>query len=225
MQKGKLYIVPTPIGNLKDISERAKDILSEVDAIACEDTRKTGNLLNLLGLPKKRLLAYHDHNEKESAKGIVKLILEGKIFAIVSDAGYPTISDPGYRVVNECIENDIEIIAIPGVSCILPALAISGFETNTFTFLGFPPPKKGRETFIKNALEKEDTVILFESVHKILKLLEKIDSIDHNRKISISREISKLHEETIRGTAKYCLDYLQNNSAKGEFVVVIERRK
>jgi 16S rRNA (cytidine1402-2'-O)-methyltransferase len=225
MNSGKLYIVATPIGNLKDISERAITILSEADVIACEDTRKSGQLLNLLNIEKKRLLAYHDHNEKESAKGIAKLILEGNNVVLISDAGYPTVSDPGYRLVINCIENNIEIIALPGASSILPALAASGFETNSFVFLGFPPAKKGRETFLKNALDRQETAILFESVHKIERLLIKINELDPKRKLSISREISKIHEETFRGTAQFCLEYLQNNSIKGEFVIVIERRK
>lgn len=225
MEKGKLYIVPTPIGNLKDISQRAIEVLSEIEIIACEDTRRTGQLIEKLGLPKKRLLAYHDHNEKVSAKGITKLILEGKNIALTSDAGYPCISDPGFRLVNDCIESDIEIVALPGASSILPALTASGFETNSFIFLGFPPAKKGRKTFIDYALNRQETVVLFESVHKIEKLLEQIIVIDSERKLSISREISKIHEETVRGNAETCLNHLRSGAIKGEFVVVIERRK
>ncbi|MDC1068007.1 16S rRNA (cytidine(1402)-2'-O)-methyltransferase [Candidatus Kapabacteria bacterium] len=225
MQKGKLYIIPTPIGNLKDISERAKFLLEDVDIIACEDSRKAGLLFERLSLTKKRFLSYHDHNEIESAKGIVKLILEGNNIGLISDAGYPCISDPGYRLVNESINNKIEIIALPGTSSILPALVCSGFETNNFTFLGFPPAKKGRQTFINDVLNRKETVVIFESVHKIEKLLDQINNIDSNRKISISREISKVHEEVIRGNAIDCLNYLQNNTIKGEFVIVIERIK
>jgi 16S rRNA (cytidine1402-2'-O)-methyltransferase len=225
MEKGILYLIPTPIGNLKDISERAKEIINSVDYLACEDKRTTGLLLERIELPKKRLLSYHNHNEIESAKGIVKLLLEGNSVGLVSDAGYPTISDPGYRVVNLSIENDIDIIALPGASSILPALSASGFETDSFVFLGFPPAKKGRLTFIKNALEKTETIILFESVHKIEKLINQIDEFEPNRKISISREISKLHEEVLRGNPSEVLNKLNQSSIKGEFVVVIERKK
>lgn len=224
MLETALYIIPTPIGNLEDITLRAIRILNEVDIIACEDTRTSGNLFKALDISPKRLLAYHNFNEKESARGLVKLILEGNSLALVSDAGYPGISDPGFSIVNECINNNIKIIALPGPSSILPAFVASGFDVSAFTFLGFPPQKKGRKTFIENALNENKSTVLLESSHRIVKLLDQINEISPDRKLSIAKEISKIHERYIRGTAYECKEVLnEQNSTKGEFVVVIEK--
>lgn len=224
MLETALYIIPTPIGNLEDITLRAIRILNEVDIIACEDTRTSGNLFKALDISPKRLLAYHNFNEKESARGLVKLILEGNSLALVSDAGYPGISDPGFSIVNECINNKIKIIALPGPSSILPAFVASGFDVSAFTFLGFPPQKKGRKTFIEKALNENKSTVILESSHRIVKLLDQINEISPNRKLSIAKEISKIHERYIRGTAYECKEVLnEQNSTKGEFVVVIEK--
>lgn len=224
MLETALYIIPTPIGNLEDITLRAIRILNEVDIIACEDTRTSGNLFKALDISPKRLLAYHNFNEKESARGLVKLILEGNSLALVSDAGYPGISDPGFSIVNECINNKIKIIALPGPSSILPAFVASGFDVSAFTFLGFPPQKKGRKTFIEKALNENKSTVILESSHRIVKLLDQINEISPDRKLSIAKEISKIHERYIRGTAYECKEVLnEQNSTKGEFVVVIEK--
>lgn len=224
---GKLYLVPTPIGNLEDISLRAINVLKSVDIIACEDTRNTGKLIKLLEIPNKRLIAYHNFNEQNSAKGIIDLLKNRNNIALVSDAGYPLVSDPGYNLVNLAKEESIEIIAIPGSSALIPALASSGFETNAFAFLGFPPAKKGRKTFLNNAVNYNITIILYESPHKIIRLLTELSELlEADRKVSISREISKIHEEHIQDNPKNLITYLEKeNKVKGEFVVVIERKK
>ena len=224
MSSGELFIVPTPIGNLDDVSKRVIDTLSKVEIIACEDTRVTGKLLKLLEIGDKRLLSYHNFNEKNSAQGIIKLLLEGRDLALVSDAGYPGISDPGYRLINEAIKNEIKISPLPGPSSIIPALVASGFEIHAFTYLGFPPQKKGRKTFLENAMNQNLTVILLESSHRIIKLMDQINEYDPNRNICVAKEISKIHESFIRGNALSCKEYLEsNNAVKGEFVVIIEK--
>lgn len=220
-----LYIVPTPIGNLGDITIRALEVLKKVDVIACEDTRVTKKLLNHFDINNQKLISHHEHNEKESSSGIIRLINDGKKIALVSDAGFPGISDPGFRLISSLIENKIDFEILPGASSILPALLYSGFETNKFSFYGFVPQKKGRQTFIKTILEQDETIIIFESVHRIEKLLKQIHEIYPSKEISISRELTKLHEEIIRGTAAECLESINDSNKKGEFVVVIRRKK
>lgn len=226
-EKGKLYLVPTPIGNLEDISLRAINILKFVDIIACEDTRNTGKLLKLLEISNKKLITYHNFNEQNSSKGIIELLIEGKNVALVSDAGYPLISDPGYHLVKNINENNLQIISLPGSSALIPALVSSGFETNSFLFLGFPPAKKGRKTFLSDAINYIHTIVLYESPHKIIRLLKELaELLEPNRKVSISREISKIHEEHIQDFPLKIVEYLEkNNKVKGEFVVVIESKK
>lgn len=223
---GKLYLIPTPIGNLEDISLRAINTLKSVDIIACEDTRNTGKLLKLLDIPQKKLFAYHNFNESNSAKGIVEQLKEGKNVGLVSDAGYPLISDPGYSVVNLAKENSIEVVALPGSSALIPALAASGFETDSFIFLGFPPAKKGRKSFVTKASSNIYTTILYESPHKIIRLLAELSEVLDERRVSVSREISKVYEEHIQDLPINIIKYLEKeNKVKGEFVVVIERKK
>ena len=226
IESGKLYLIPTPIGNLEDISFRAVNILKNVDIIACEDTRNTGKLLKLLEIPPKKLFAYHNFNEHNSAKGIIEQLKEGKNVGLVSDAGYPLISDPGYNLVNLAKENSIEVVALRGSSALIPALAASGFETDSFIFLGFPPAKKGRKSFIQKATINYCTTILYESPHKIIRLLGELDEVLDDRRVSVSREISKVYEQHIQGKPKMIIEYLEKeNKVKGEFVVVIERVK
>ncbi len=221
-----LYIVPVPIGNLDDITIRAIKILQEVEVLACEDTRSTSKLLNLLGIKAKRLLSYHNYNEKNSAQGIVNLVEAGKTVALVCDAGYPGISDPAYRVVRECTSRNVKIIALPGPSSILPALVASGLGTDSFVFLGFPPQKKSRNTFIENAMNQKTTVVLFESSHRIEKLISRINEIDPERNLCLAKEISKLNEQYFRGNAITILECLkEKNAKKGEFTLIIDRTK
>jgi 16S rRNA (cytidine1402-2'-O)-methyltransferase len=221
-----LYIVPTPIGNLADISQRALDVLNNVDIVACEDTRRAGILFQQLKIQKSRFISYHIVNESERAANLIDEIKKGNSIALISDAGTPAISDPGYRIIKIAIENDIKVIPLPGATAFVPALAASGFATNKFAFLGFPPHKKGRKTFVKEALEIEFTVVLYESPHRVQKLINEIIEIEPERNICIAREISKMFEEFIRGSALEIKDVLdKKDKIKGEFVVVIEGKK
>lgn len=219
-----IYLVPTPIGNLDDITLRAIKVLTNADIIACEDTRRTGQLLKLLGIRPKTLESYHEHNEAAKTEKLINSVLNGKSLALVSDAGSPTISDPGFRLVRAAIDNNITIVPLPGPTAFVPALSASGIAINEFIFLGFPPQKKGRKTFLIRLANYQQTVILYESPHRINKLVEEL--LVHcgaNRPICIAREISKIYEEFIRGTiaeVKAILEQRQN--LKGEIVVIIE---
>ncbi len=229
--KPALYLVPTPIGNVEDITLRAINILQNADIIACEDTRHTGVLLKLLDkiTNNKKLISYFDHNESERSSYLIKEIINGRSVALVSDAGTPCISDPGYKIVSAAVQNNIKIVPLPGATAFVPALIASGFAVHNFTFLGFPPQKKGRQTFLTNALESSNTIILYESSHRIIKLLNEIALIasqsGQKRNIFVAREISKLYEEQIRFSTD---DFLNNQVVvvtKGEFVVIIESIK
>ncbi len=224
MLKPALYLVPTPIGNLEDITLRALNILKSADIIACEDTRNSGQLLKLLEIKPKKLLSYHNFNEAEKSDELIALIKSGKSIALISDAGSPLISDPGFKIVNLCIENCIDIIPLPGATAFVPALSASGMPVNSFTFLGFPPAKKGRQTFLKALDNYKNTVVLYESPHKIIKLMEEIIEIyGKNIKICIAREISKIYEEFTRGIIEDVLNtYRKKTSIKGEIVVIID---
>lgn len=219
-----LYLVPTPIGNLDDITLRAVKVLRAVDIIASEDTRRTGMLLKLLKIQSKKTESYHDHNEEDKAKYLVKLISEGKSIALVSDAGSPAISDPGYRIVKEAALQGIKIIPLPGATAFVPALTASGLHVNAFTFLGFPPQKKGRKTFLSQIPDMKHTVIMYESPHRIEKLVDELIEIcGEDRQVCVAREISKIYEEFVRGSLKECKDILNaKNSQKGEFVLVLQ---
>ena len=218
-----LYIVATPIGNLKDITLRALEVLKNVDLIACEDTRHTGLLLSRIGLKNKKLISYHDFNEEEKTKYLINELLSGKIVALVSDAGTPCISDPGYRIVTAAIENKIKLFPLPGATAFVPALIASGAPVHNFVYLGFPPQKKGRRTFIQKACDLEFTTIFYESPHRINKLVDEIiEFAGSDRLICISREISKIYEEFIRDSAGNCKKIIESRSAlKGEIVLVM----
>ena len=222
-----LYIVPTPIGNLDDITLRAIKVLKEADNVACEDTRRAGQLMKMLEISGKKFISYHEHNEREKAVQIAAIIAEGKSVALVSDAGTPGISDPAYRLINECIRSGIKIVPLPGATAFIPALLASGFGTDKFVFLGFPPHKKGRKTFINNLAQLEMTAILYESPYRIQKLIkEMLEAGMAHREICIAREITKIHEEFIRGTVAECLEILNtHNNLKGEFVIVVNSNK
>lgn len=224
---GELFLVPTPIGNIEDITLRAISVLKSVDVVACEDKRETGKLLKLLDIKANKLISYHNFNERNSSLGIIQLIENGNKVALVSDAGYPLVSDPGYDLIKQCKLNDIKITPLPGASAILPALVASGLNTDSFVFLGFPPQKKGRKTFIEKAVSYDKTVIMYESPHKIIKLLQNLSEIlEVDRKVSIAREISKMFEEYILDSPQNIIEYLEkNNKVKGEFVVLIERKQ
>jgi 16S rRNA (cytidine1402-2'-O)-methyltransferase len=219
----KLYLVPTPIGNLDDITLRAIKVLQSVDAIMAEDTRNTGFLLKHLEITKP-LYAHHAHNEHHGAAGVVKLLKEGKNIALVSDAGTPAISDPGFLLVRECLKQGIEVECLPGATAFVPALVNSGLPADRFTFEGFLPHKKGRQTRLKNLVEEERTMIFYESPHRLLKTLEQLSEyLGADRQACVSRELTKVFEENRRGTLLEILTHYQvnPNTVKGEIVIVV----
>lgn len=222
--QGKLYIVPTPIGNLEDITLRALHILKTVDAIACEDTRHSLKLLSHFEI-RKTLISYHDYNEEFKSKEIVEKILKGSSIALISDAGTPGISDPGYKLINAAIENNIEIVSLPGATAMIPALVASGFPIHSFVFKGFPPAKKGRQTFLTEVLSYNDTVIVYESSHKIAKLVEELNvKSEGELKICVVKEISKVYETYYRGSiADMSEKFKKMTNIKGEFVVILSK--
>ncbi len=220
----KLIIVPTPIGNMEDITLRALRILKEADCILAEDTRTSANLLKHFDI-KNKLIAFHKFNEHKALQGIMNLIMQNNITALISDAGTPSISDPGFLLVRECVKNEIEIECLPGATALIPALVISGFPSDSFCFEGFLPVKKGRLTKFTEIQNEKRTVILYESPHRLLKTLEQINDFFPEREISVSRELSKIHEETIRGKAAELIKYFSPKTVKGEIVIVINNKK
>lgn len=224
MVNGKLYIVPTPIGNLEDITLRALRILKEVDIILAEDTRTSGNLLKHFEIDNK-LMSYHQHNEHGVLPKMISLLQEGKNLALVTDAGTPGISDPGYLLIRECVRHNLPIEPLPGATAFVPALLKSGFPCDEFVYIGFLPQKKGRQTAVQIIAEDERTTVMYESPHRLIKLLEQLlEFCDAERKISVSRELTKKFEETINGTVTEVLQHFQQHEPRGEFVVVVEGR-
>ena len=222
---GKLYIVPTPIGNLQDMTLRGIDVLKEVDLILAEDTRTSGKLLKhfMIDTP---LMSYHMHNEHKKLNSIVERLLSGETMALISDAGTPSISDPGFLLCRACVENDIEINCLPGATAFVPALVQSGLPTDRFVFEGFLPPKKGRQTRLKQLAEDPRTVVFYESPHKLVKTLSQLgEFFGMERPAAVSREISKLHEETIRGSLRELVEHFSEQSPRGEFVIVVAGKK
>ncbi|MEJ6737121.1 MAG: 16S rRNA (cytidine(1402)-2'-O)-methyltransferase [Flavobacteriales bacterium] len=221
----KLYIIPTPIGNLEDITLRALRILKEVDVILAEDTRTSSKLLKHYEISKK-LVAHHQHNEHKSLDRVVEYIKAGETMALISDAGTPAISDPGFLLVRECIKHDVEIECLPGATAFVPALVNSGFPCDKFVFEGFLPHKKGRQTRLKLLAVENRTVIFYESTHRLLKTLNQLSEFfGEERQVSVSRELTKMHEETVRGTVTEVIEYYNNNVTKGEIVIVVEGAK
>ncbi len=216
----KLYIVSTPIGNLKDITLRAIETLKEVDFILCEDTRTSGNLLNHLEI-KKELISLNAFNEQKKIEFIVDRIISKQTAALISDAGTPLISDPGVRLVSACIDRGIEIIPIPGPVALIAALSMSGLPTDSFVFEGFLPQKKGRQTKLKALAEENRTIIIYESMYRIEKLLKELSEYLPERFLVVCREITKKFEETWRGFPKDLVETFPEKISKGEFVVVI----
>lgn len=221
----KLFIVPTPVGNLGDITLRAIETLRSADLILAEDTRTSGVLLAHLDI-KKPLQSYHKFNEHAVTERVADMIAQGRTVALVSDAGTPGISDPGFMLVRECVERGIEVETLPGATALVPALVNSGLPCDRFCFEGFLPQKKGRKTAFERLSTETRTIVLYESPHRVIKTLEAIvEYFPHNPRVSVSREISKKFEQTVRGTASELLEYFSEHAPKGEFVIVIEGNK
>ena len=219
---GKLYLVPTPIGNLKDITLRALEVLQSVDIIAAEDTRQSLKLLNHFNI-KKILISYHKFNELGKSEDIIRQVKEGKNIAIISDAGTPGISDPGSVIVSKCIEQNIEFVVLPGATAITTALVYSGLDTTKFVFRGFlPRENKERKPIIDDLINRSETLIFYEAPHRLLSTLEFLYENIGNRKISMCRELTKLYEEIIRLTLEQAIEYYKQNSPRGEYVLVVE---
>ncbi|MCZ6865470.1 MAG: 16S rRNA (cytidine(1402)-2'-O)-methyltransferase [Candidatus Dadabacteria bacterium] len=219
----KLYIVSTPIGNLEDITLRALNVLKQVDLIACEDTRTTKKLLSRYQILKP-LTSYHEHNEIEKAKELLSMLQEGHSIALVTDAGTPGVSDPGYRIVKLASENGVQIFSVPGPSAAVAALSISGLPTSSFTFLGFPPKQKKRLIeYLERIKDYPETLIFYESPKRVIKTLEATAEVLGERNASLGREITKMYEETLRGTLSEIVTTLKSrDNLKGEFTLVIE---
>ena len=221
----KLYIVPTPIGNLEDFTFRAINVLMDVDLILCEDTRRSKKLLIHYNI-ETPLRSHHKFNEHKEIGKIVDKILSGEKIALISDAGTPGISDPGFLAVRTCLENNIEVECLPGATALIPALVNSGIPFDKFVFEGFLPVKKGRKTKLEKLSEEERTMIFYESPHKLLKTLKDFcNSFGPARKVSISRELTKIYEETIRLSLEDAIKLFTEKPPKGEFVIVVEGYK
>ena len=221
----KLYVVPTPIGNLEDITFRAVRVLKEADLILAEDTRTTRKLLAHYQIS-TRLQSYHIFNEHQKTTGLADRILSGETIALVSDAGTPSVSDPGFMLVRACLERQVEVECLPGATALIPALVNSGFPGDRFCFEGFLPHKKGRKTRITELAAEHRTIILYESPHRIVKtLLELRQAMGDERRCAISRELTKLHEEKLRGTFAGLIEHFSRKEPRGEMVVVIEAMK
>ena len=217
-----LYIVPTPIGNLKDITLRALDVLKEADLILAEDTRTTSHLLNHYQVTKP-ISPYHQHNEHKVLQHLIDQLLAGKKMALVTDAGTPGISDPAFLLIRECIKNDIKTECLPGATAFVPALVNSGIPSNRFVFEGFLPLKKGRQSLLKSLVEEQRTMIFYESPLRLVKTLEEfIQFFGEHRQCCVSRELSKMFEENKRGSLKEVTDYFKQKSVKGEIVIIIQ---
>lgn len=221
----KLYIVPTPIGNLEDMTFRAIKVLKEVDCILAEDTRNSGKLLKHFEIATP-MQSHHMHNEHKTVESLVKRMQAGETIALISDAGTPAISDPGFLLTRACVENGITVECLPGSTAFVPALVNSGLPNDKFVFEGFLPDKKGRQTRYLALAEETRTMILYVSPHKLVKtLIEFIQYFGADRPISVSRELSKLHEETVRGTAEEVLKHFETKPPKGEIVVCVGGKK
>ncbi|RZK49932.1 MAG: 16S rRNA (cytidine(1402)-2'-O)-methyltransferase [Pedobacter sp.] len=221
MSNGTLYLIPTPIGNLEDITFRAVRLLQEADLILAEDTRTSAPLLKHFGID-KRVFSHHQHNEHKASSEIIKFLKGGQNVALISDAGTPGISDPGFYLVREALKEEIQVYCLPGATAFVPALVQSGLPTDQFVFEGFLPPKKGRQTKLQLLAHEERTIVLYESPHRLLKTLaEFIEVFGANRQASVSREISKLYEETVRGSLKEIKSHFEDHVLKGEFVICL----
>lgn len=222
MDSGKLYIVPTPVGNLQDMTFRAIDVLKSVDLVLCEDTRTSGFLFKHFDIetPKR---SFHMHNEHKAVEGVISQLKAGSNIAQISDAGTPGISDPGFLLARACTENNIPIETLPGATAFIPALVNSGFPCDKFCFEGFLPQKKGRQKRLTQLSEETRTIVFYESPHRVVKTLEQFgEFFGEERLCSVSREISKLHEETVRGTLSEVCNHFKQHAPKGEFVIILK---
>jgi len=221
----KLYLVPTPIGNLEDITLRAINVLKSVDVVLAEDTRTSGYLLKHLGIGKP-MQSYHIHNEHQTITRLTERLLKGETMALISDAGTPAISDPGFLLVRECIKLGIAVECLPGPTAFVPALVNSGLPADRFTFEGFLPHKKGRQTRLKELAEENRTMVFYESPHRLLKSLGQLaEYFGDDRPASVSRELTKLYEENVRGTLREIITYFVEKTVKGEIVIVVGGKK
>lgn len=220
----KLYLVPTPIGNLEDITLRALNVLKHADLILAEDTRTTGFLLKHYNI-ETRLQSHHQHNEHKTVSHIAESIKNGKTIALVSDAGTPGISDPGFLLVKECVKEGIDVECLPGATAFVPALVNSGLPCDRFCFEGFLPHKKGRQTRLKFLAEEERTIIFYESPYRLLKTLEQLLEFFGDRQVSVSRELTKMFEETVRGNIAEVIQHFKTKPVKGEIVIVVEGKR
>ena len=222
---GRLFVIPTPIGNLKDITFRAIELLNFVDYILAEDTRKTSILLKHYKISKK-LIPYHKFNEHKSIINIINNLKSGDNIALVSDAGTPAISDPGYLIVKACVENDIEVETLPGATAFVPAIVNSGLPNDKFIFEGFLPQKKGRQKLLSQLKESKYTMIFYESPFRLVKTLNQfIEIFGEKRRASVSRELSKIYEENKHGSLKELYEYFSEKTVKGEIVLIVEGKK
>ncbi len=218
----KLILVPTPVGNLNDITFRAVEILKEVDLILAEDTRTTSVLLKHFDI-QNSMSAYHKFNEHKQVQNIIEKLQSGLSIALVSDAGTPGISDPGFLIVRECLKNNIPVETLPGATAFVPALVNSGLPCERFCFEGFLPQKKGRQKRLKELSEEKRTMIFYESPYRLIKTLQQFsDQFGEDRQVSVSRELTKIYEETVRGNLSEVISYFENNTVKGEIVIVLE---
>ncbi len=220
-----LYLVPTPIGNLADITLRALDVLKSVDTILAEDTRTSGFLLKHYEISKP-LQSFHIFNEHKTLAGLITRMQQGEVMALISDAGTPGISDPGFLLVREALKADLKVDCLPGATALIPALVKSGFPTDRFCFEGFLPHKKGRQTMLKKLSVEDRTIVLYESPHRLIKTLEQlIEYFGPDRLVSVSRELTKFHEETKTGSVTDVLEHFKKKDVKGEIVIVINGKE
>jgi 16S rRNA (cytidine1402-2'-O)-methyltransferase len=224
-EKTSLYLVPTPIGNLSDITLRALEVLKSVDTILAEDTRTSGYLLKHYEISKP-LQSFHIFNEHKTLAGLITRMQQGEVMALISDAGTPGISDPGFLLVREALKASLHIDCLPGATALIPALVKSGFPTDRFVFEGFLPHKKGRQTLLKRLAEEDRTIVLYESPHRLIKTLEQVvEFFGPERMVSVSRELTKFHEETKTGTVNEVLEHFKVKDVKGEIVIVVDGKK
>lgn len=225
MSESKLYIVPTPIGNLEDMTFRSVRILREVDLILAEDTRTSGHLLKHHDIQTPKT-SYHQFNEHKIVDNLVSRIQNGETMALITDAGTPGISDPGFLLIRACIQNDIEVECLPGATAFVPALVNSGLPSDKFFFEGFLPHKKGRQTRLKELAQMSNTLVFYESPHRLKKTLGQfVEFFGPSRKVSVSRELSKIYEENVRGTLLEVFDHFYNKPVKGEIVIVVGQKE